>query len=91
MGETLEISYIFNNQLHQIYLGNNPENGEVLQATIPANTWFASRLKSGSGFGLVSCTVAPGFDFNDFEMAEKADLLSHYPVLQDIIEEMCLS
>lgn len=91
LGETLEISYIFNNQLHQIYLGNNPENGEVLQATIPANTWFASRLKSGSGFGLVSCTVAPGFDFNDFEMAEKADLLSHYPVLQDIIEEMCLS
>jgi predicted cupin superfamily sugar epimerase len=91
LGETLEISYILNNKLHQIYLGNNPENGEVLQATIPANTWFASRLKNGSGFGLVSCTVAPGFDFRDFEMAKKADLLVEFPALQAILEEMCLS
>lgn len=91
LGETLEISYIFENELHQIFLGNNPENGEVLQATIPANTWFASRLKSGKGFGLVSCTVAPGFDFQDFEMAKKSDLLAQYPALKNIIEEMCLS
>ena len=91
LGETLEISYIFNGKLHQIYLGNNPENGEVLQATIPANTWFASRLKSGKGFGLVSCTVAPGFDFRDFEMAKKADLLIQFPDLRLILEEMCLS
>jgi len=91
LGETLEISYILNNKLHQIHLGNNPENGEVLQATIPANTWFASRLKNGSGFGLVSCTVAPGFDFRDFEMAKKANLLLEFPALHPILEEMCLS
>jgi predicted cupin superfamily sugar epimerase len=91
LGETLEISYIFNDELHQIYLGNNPENGEVLQATIPANTWFASRLKSGNGFGLVSCTVTPGFDFQDFEMAKKSDLMAQFPALQDIIEEMCFN
>jgi predicted cupin superfamily sugar epimerase len=91
LGETLEISYIFGNELHQIFLGNNPENEEVLQATIPADTWFASRLKSGNGFGLVSCTVAPGFDFQDFEMAKKSDLMAQFPALQDIIEKMCFN
>lgn len=89
-GETLEIIYIQNGQLHNIYLGSDLEVGEVLQATIPANTWFASRVKSGEGFSLVSCTVAPGFDFEDFEMARKADLILQYPNLETIINEMCL-
>lgn len=89
-GATLEILYIENEELKTIYLGNDMENGQVLQATIPANIWFASRMKNYEGFGLVSCIVSPGFDFTDFEMAKKEELIKLYPDLKAILEEMCL-
>ncbi|MBU0696498.1 MAG: cupin domain-containing protein [Bacteroidetes bacterium] len=89
-GETLEILSIQNGELIRIFLGNNLENGEVLHTTIPANIWFASRMKNYQGFGLVSCTVAPGFDFADFEMSKKNELANEFPHLKDIIEEMTL-
>lgn len=89
-GETLAITVIINNELKVIHLGKDLENGEVLQATIPANCWFASQVKNRKGFTLVSCTVAPGFDFSDFEMAKKVDLASQYPKLERVIEELCL-
>lgn len=90
-GDTLEILSIQNGELTSTFLGKDLENGEVLQTTIPANTWFASRMKSYQGFGLVSCTVAPGFDFADFEMAIKEELLKEFPHLENIIEEMSLT
>ncbi|OAQ41638.1 hypothetical protein A5893_00570 [Pedobacter psychrophilus] len=89
-GATLEILYIEKDELKTIYLGNDVENGEVLQATIPANTWFASRMKNYESFGLVSCTVSPGFDFADFEMAKKQELIKTHPQLSAVLEEMCL-
>jgi predicted cupin superfamily sugar epimerase len=71
-GEALEIVFIKEGVLNTIILGNNLENGEVVQATIPANTWFASRVKNLKGYSFVSCAVAPGFDFVDFELILKA-------------------
>ena len=43
--------------------GDDPDAGEVLQAAVKAGRWFASRVQGCKGFGLVGCTVAPGFDF----------------------------
>ncbi|MBK9508982.1 MAG: cupin domain-containing protein [Cytophagaceae bacterium] len=83
-GEPIEIFY-FENELKRILLGSNPENDEVFQAVVPAGCWFASRLLSPSGFGLVGCTVSPGFDFQDFEMAERNALILEYPSYSDII------
>jgi predicted cupin superfamily sugar epimerase len=54
----------------EILLGNDPEAGEALQAVVKAGCWFGARVRDGVGFGLVGCTVAPGFDFEDFEMGE---------------------
>ncbi|MEY5049613.1 MAG: hypothetical protein RLZZ175_2972 [Bacteroidota bacterium] len=90
-GDTLEIYVLSESGLEIIYLGKDLENGEVLQAVIPANTWFASKVKDNQGFVLVSCTVAPGFSFEDFEMATKNDLLIQYPQYQEIISTLCLS
>ena len=50
-------------------LGKNMEQGELLQFVVPAGVWFASEVLEGA-FSLVGCTVSPGFDFNDFEMAD---------------------
>jgi predicted cupin superfamily sugar epimerase len=89
-GEPIEILYFENSELQTIQLGNDFQKGQVAQAVIPANVWFASRLLGGKGYGLVSCTVAPGFDFLDFEMAKKRNLLVEFPEFPEIIEEMTL-
>ena len=86
-GEALEIVFIKEGVLNTIILGNNLENGEMVQATIPANTWFASRVKNLNGYSLVSCTVAPGFDFADFELAKREDLINEFPNLKETIEK----
>jgi predicted cupin superfamily sugar epimerase len=80
-GNPLEILSIQNGNLIKTVLGNNFEDGELLQAVIPAHTWFASRVKNSKGYALVSCTVAPGFDFADFELADRDKLINEFPDL----------
>jgi predicted cupin superfamily sugar epimerase len=72
-------------RLEIIKLGTNPDNGEVFQAVVPAGTWFGSKPDAESAYSLVGCTVAPGFDFADFELAEQADLLTTYPQHEELI------
>jgi predicted cupin superfamily sugar epimerase len=69
-------------------LGSAPERGESLQAMVPAGRWFGAELAGGAPYALVSCTVAPGFDFADFELAERAALLALYPRHQALIERL---
>lgn len=77
-----------NGHLQQQILGNNPENGEVFQHMVKANRWFAARVLNPEGFALVGCTVAPGFDFQDFELAVRSSLIAQYPSLSEIITEL---
>lgn len=69
-------------------LGSDIAAGQVLQHVVPAGRWFGACPAAGSRFSLVGCTVSPGFDFADFEMAERAALLSTYPQLQDWITRL---
>jgi predicted cupin superfamily sugar epimerase len=89
-GVALEIFYFLENKLVRILLGKDIEKGECLQAVIPAGVWFASKVKEEMGYALVSCTVAPGFDFKDFELGKRNDLLATYPQpeCEKIIREM---
>lgn len=64
------------------------EEGQ-LQVTIEPDTWFAACLKNPEGFVLVSCAVAPGFDYKDFELARKDDLTALYPHEKEIIHRLC--
>jgi predicted cupin superfamily sugar epimerase len=56
---------------------------------VPTNTWFASEPAPGTKFSLVGCTVAPGFDFSDFEVADAGKLASSYPGNDEIIHRLC--
>lgn len=69
-------------------LGPDILKGEVHQHVVTANTWFASRVAAGGSFSLVGCTVAPGFDFDDFCLAERAMLLANFPQSSQIITEL---
>lgn len=60
-----------------------------LSVVIEAGIWFAAEVQSGNGFTLVSCAVAPGFDFAEFEMAEQQVLLSLYPQHADLLRCLC--
>lgn len=75
----------------EIRLGSKPDEGEVFQAMVPAGHWFGSHLTAHEGWALVGCTVAPGFDFNDFEMGSRSELLSLFPQHQELIERLTRS
>jgi uncharacterized protein len=76
-------------KLEIISLGNNIAKGELFQYVVPANCWFASRPAPGSRYSFVGCTVAPGFDFTDFELAQADSLSAAYPRHETIIRQLC--
>jgi len=89
-GDSLDVLMLDqSNGLTITRLGPNPEAGEVFQFVVPANTWFASRPAAGSSFSFVGCTVAPGFDFADFVMADAPSLITIYPEHAEIIRALC--
>jgi uncharacterized protein len=72
----------------KLLLGSDPEAGQVLQVTVKAGCWFASHVADWKSFALVGCTVAPGFDFEDFELAKRAELTAKYPQHRPLIEKL---
>lgn len=77
-------------ELHTHILGNDLEEGQSFQVLIPAGSWFGSRCETPNAFSLVGCTVSPGFDFEDFELADKDTLISQFPAHKELLEEMCV-
>lgn len=77
-----------NGQLTVHQLGRNLEAGEVFQCVIKAGNWFGSRCNTPNGFSLVGCTVAPGFDFRDFELAGRETLSKQYPQHRELIHTL---
>ena len=69
-------------------LGSDLNRGEKLQHTVPAGCWFGGFPSDGSDYSLVGCTVSPGFDFVDFELASRKDLLKRYPQHKEYIQRL---
>lgn len=89
-GETLLIHVIGPaGKLVTIKLGNKIEKGETFQYVVPAGYWFASEPAPQTSFSFAGCTVAPGFDFEDFELAHSADLVKQYPQHKQLIKRLC--
>ncbi|NRA63245.1 MAG: cupin domain-containing protein [Pseudobacteriovorax sp.] len=75
LGDGIEIVEICKTEKKpiSIKMGQRIFEDETLQHCVAANTWFGARSRqdkeSAYGFSLISCTVSPGFDFHDFELA----------------------
>src|SRR6185369_2021067 len=69
-------------------LGLDLASGERPQVVIPAGAWFGTELVPGASHCLVGCTVAPGFEFSDFELAEGPELAARYPEVAERIGRM---
>lgn len=74
--------------LASVRLGAQAARGEAPQVVVPAGAWFAAEIAPGGTFALVGCTVAPGFDFADFELAERATLVARHPEHREVAERL---
>lgn len=88
-GETLIVAIIDEKgNLIEQKLGLDLMSGEVPQLMVPAGSIFGSYVESGSGTSLVGCMVSFGFDFEDFELFEREELLSLYTNHSEIIKKL---
>lgn len=78
-----------NGEEELLKLGNDIANGYSFQQVVKAGCWFASKPADENSFSFVGCTVAPGFDFEDFEMGEKEELMKAFPKHRTWFEELC--
>jgi len=74
--------------LREIAMGRDAAAGHVLQAVVPAGAWYGAVVTEPEGYSLVGGTVAPGFDFADFELAERRALLREFPQHRAVIERL---
>eukprot|EP01112_Ceratiomyxa_fruticulosa_P024187 TRINITY_DN96_c0_g1_i5.p1 TRINITY_DN96_c0_g1~~TRINITY_DN96_c0_g1_i5.p1 ORF type:complete len:168 (-),score=23.99 TRINITY_DN96_c0_g1_i5:90-593(-) len=72
-----------------VKIGPNIENGEKFQFVVPAGTWFCAHPTLETLFTLSGCTVAPGFEFSDFEVGKKDDLSRMFPQHALLIGRYC--
>eukprot|EP00938_MAST-03A_sp_MAST-3A-sp1_P002747 g2747.t1 len=72
-------------------LGSNVlSSSETVQYTVKANTWFGSYPNPGTSFSFVGCTVSPGFEFEDFELASRSALVAKFPKYKDEIHKLTI-
>ncbi len=73
-------------KLNEVNLGPDADAGQVRLAVVPAGSWFGAAVKDPESYALLGCTVAPGFDWADFEVGERGLLQTLYPQHHSIIE-----
>jgi len=72
----------------ELKLGPDFAAGESFQVVVAAGCWFGAEVSGPGEYSLVGCTVAPGFDFADFQMGTRSGLLLAYPQHKEIINRL---
>jgi uncharacterized protein len=72
----------------EVILGCEILSGQEPQVIVPAGVWQGSRLEPGVEFALLGATMAPGFDYADYEQGSRAALLIQYPAYGDMIVQL---
>lgn len=84
MGDPCEMLQLYpDGTIRTVVLGHDILSGQQPQVTVPRGVWQGMRLLPGGTYGLMGCTVAPGFEFIDYEHADRAELLGKYPEAED--------
>ncbi|MFP4527974.1 MAG: cupin domain-containing protein [Candidatus Kapaibacterium sp.] len=84
-GAPLNLVVIENGNPREIRLGRDPRRGELLQAVMPRGSWFGAWPAGADSYSLVGCTVAPGFEFEDLEFGDRAELVRDFPESREIV------
>lgn len=88
-GSTIKLHLISpKGEYANVLIGNNFKNNEVPQFVVPAHYWFAAEVIASESYALIGCTVAPGFDFDDFVLADREELIHQFPKHKDVITQL---
>lgn len=71
-----------------IVLGQDIAAGMRLQHNVPAGVWQGSRVRAGGKFALLGTTMAPGFEYEDYETGQRAELIARYPHFSHLITSL---
>ena len=74
-------------EYREVLLGRDILGGQEVQYAVPGGCWFGATPCPGAEYALVGCTVAPGFEFADFELGERGRLEQAFPAAREIIRE----
>ncbi len=84
-GGPLDVHVLDSGSHTLLTLGHDLQQGQHLQRTIKAGAWFAATPRRESPYCLIGCTVAPGFEFVDLEIASRESLVREYPQYSEIV------
>lgn len=88
-GSTLKLHMISpNGEYSFVLIGNDLANNEQPQFTVPTSYWFAAEVIAKDAYAFTGCTVAPGFDFRDFVLPKKEELIALFPQHTEIISKL---
>lgn len=76
-----------NGNFRKNILGSDAENGEMPALLIKAGNWFCAEVAESESYTLAGCTVSPGFDFEDFELAVADKLALQFPEHEEFIRK----
>jgi uncharacterized protein len=86
MGDAVEMLKLYPDGKGEIVeIGTDLEKGMLPQVLVEKDVWQGFRLKEGGSYVLFGTTVCPGFDFQDFETAEREEILKQYPDFKEMI------
>ena len=88
-GDPLRIHMISPDGVYELVeMGQRIDQNQRLQYVVPGGFWFAAEVAAPGTFSLVGCTVAPGFDFQDFNLPTRADLTHQFPQHKELIHTL---
>lgn len=90
-GDPITVHILHEGSYSKLRIGPVDQEGCLPQGMVPAGAWFASEVEGDGQYSLVGCTVSPGFDFEDFELAEQAQLNSEFPEHEALIKRLTRS
>ncbi|HEY7423181.1 MAG TPA: cupin domain-containing protein [Gemmataceae bacterium] len=72
-----------------VTLGSDILAGQQVQTVVPAGVWQGSLVQAGGAFALLGTTMTPGFDFADYEAADRVVLTAAFPKFAERIARLC--
>jgi predicted cupin superfamily sugar epimerase len=71
-----------------VMMGSDLASGTRPQVVVKRGVWQGARLAPGGSFALLGCTVAPGFEYADYESGQRDKLVREYPQFETIISAL---
>jgi uncharacterized protein len=84
-GQAVELVQWGNAEVQRTRLGSDLAAGMIPQAVVPAGHWQGLRLEGADGWALLGATVSPGYEWEDFEIGNRAELLREFPMHRETI------